>query len=247
MNNDHGEQQINCCVNLRLASFDIKLRLSEKVFKPNSTTEILASHVFAKQGSKVLDLGCGAGPLSVLAAKKGASHVVAIDNMEEACALTKANAELNYVPKQVSVRCGNLFQPAHGERFDHIIVDVSGIAKTVARYSGWYPSPIVTGGDDGTDQTIEVLSSASAFLNGSGSTMIFPVLSLARSAKILLTAEKLFGNSLCELESRWFPFNRALMANVKELEELRDKGIINFASKRSRYLWQLQIFSVTKP
>ena len=160
---------------------------------------------------------------------------------------TKTNADLNSVTHQISVRCGHLFEPTHGEQFDHIIVDVSGMATSVARCSGWYPPSIMTGGEDGTDQTLQVLSSAFAFLNGSGSTMIFPVLSLANSAKLLSMAQELFGTSLCELESRWFPFNEALMTNIEHLQELRAKGLINFARNRSRYLWQLQIFAVTKP
>lgn len=247
MNHDHTEQPVDSYINVKLANFDIKLRVSETVFKPNSTTKILANHVLAKPGSRVLDLGCGAGPLTLLAAKLGANTVVAIDNMEEACALTKSNAELNSITHQISVRCGHLFEPAQGEKFDHIIVDVSGMATAVARCSGWYPTSVMTGGEDGTDQTLQVLTSAFAFLNGSGSTMIFPVLGLANSTKLLSMAHKLFGSSLGELGSRWFPFNGALMTNIEQLQELRAKGLINFVRIRSRYLWQLRVFSVTKP
>lgn len=49
------------------------------------------------QGKAVLDMGCGTGVLAILAAKRGASHVTAIDNYLFAYENTIENAERNSI------------------------------------------------------------------------------------------------------------------------------------------------------
>jgi ribosomal protein L11 methyltransferase len=49
------------------------------------------------KGKSVLDMGCGTGVLAILAAKKGASHVTAIDNYLFAYENTIENAERNSI------------------------------------------------------------------------------------------------------------------------------------------------------
>jgi len=69
-------------------------------------------------GKRVLDLGCGTGRLSVLAARAGA-HVTAVDASQEAVAQTRALADFNDVAARVEARKMNALHVGRlGTRFD---------------------------------------------------------------------------------------------------------------------------------
>jgi HemK-related putative methylase len=68
--------------------------------------------------SHVLEMGCGAGAASVLAASHGC-QVTAVDVNPSAVRCAKINALLNDV--EISVRHGDLFAPVHSERFDVVL------------------------------------------------------------------------------------------------------------------------------
>jgi release factor glutamine methyltransferase len=70
------------------------------------------------RGSRVLEMGSGAGAASVFAARRGC-HVVAVDINPSAVRCTQINALLNNV--QVDVRQGDLFGPLGSERFDVVL------------------------------------------------------------------------------------------------------------------------------
>ena len=55
-----------------------------------------------KAGDRVLDVGCGSGVLSIIAALRGADHVVAIDIAEAAREATDDNARRNRVSDRIS-------------------------------------------------------------------------------------------------------------------------------------------------
>ncbi|MEM7394563.1 MAG: 50S ribosomal protein L11 methyltransferase, partial [Verrucomicrobiota bacterium] len=84
-------------VDFELGGITLKLKVGDDAFEPNLTTRLIADHAEIKEGSRVLDLGCGVGPLAIFAALKGAREVVAADVMESACSYTIENAELNGV------------------------------------------------------------------------------------------------------------------------------------------------------
>jgi release factor glutamine methyltransferase len=219
----------------------LTLEISEKVFKPTTTTHLLAEQIGDCLGKTVLDLGCGAGPIAISTALKGAEKVYAVDIMTEACELTSKNAKLNGVSDRIVVRQGSLFEPVVDLEFDIIIDDVSGIAEDVARVSSWYPEPIPSGGADGTIATTEMLDKAPEHLK-EGGYLLFPVLSLACSPKILQTAQNVFKDNLQKLHSALFPFNAELSRNIQSLEQLRQQGIIHFIHKKNQYWWNLAIY-----
>jgi release factor glutamine methyltransferase len=70
------------------------------------------------KGSRVLDLGCGAGAAGVAAAQAGCT-VVAVDINPAAVRCTRINALLNNL--EIDIRQGDLFEPVQGERFDVIL------------------------------------------------------------------------------------------------------------------------------
>jgi ribosomal protein L11 methyltransferase len=75
----------------------------------HDTTYLMAQQLLGLnvQGKRVLDMGCGTGILGILAAKKGASSVTAIDIEEWAFENAKENAERNAI-FNISVEKGDV-------------------------------------------------------------------------------------------------------------------------------------------
>jgi ribosomal protein L11 methyltransferase len=67
------------------------------------TTRLSIELLLQLDRGSVLDLGCGSGVLSVVAAKLGFAPVLALDSDEHAVAATHANAEANGVAVEASV------------------------------------------------------------------------------------------------------------------------------------------------
>jgi release factor glutamine methyltransferase len=81
-------------------------------------TEVLRDRV---RGRHVLDIGAGTGALAIAAARAGAASVTAVDLSRRSAATTWLNSRLHRVP--VSVRCGDLFAPVQGHRFDVVVAN----------------------------------------------------------------------------------------------------------------------------
>lgn len=76
------------------------------------------------QGKEVLDMGCGTGVLAILAAKKGASRVTAIDMDEWAYYNALDNCQLNNTP-HIQVVMGDATQIASLGMFDYIFANIN--------------------------------------------------------------------------------------------------------------------------
>ncbi len=73
---------------------------------------------------RVMDLGCGYGPIGlILASKFPDIHVVMTDVNERALWLARRNARLNNVEDRVEVREGPFYEPVRGETFDAIVTN----------------------------------------------------------------------------------------------------------------------------
>jgi release factor glutamine methyltransferase len=81
-------------------------------------TKVLRDRV---RGRHVLDIGAGTGALAIAAARAGAASVTAVDLSRRSAATTWLNSRLHRVP--VSVRCGDLFAPVQGHRFDVVVAN----------------------------------------------------------------------------------------------------------------------------
>jgi ribosomal protein L11 methyltransferase len=81
-------------------------------------------------GAKVLDLGCGSGILSILAAKLGAAHILALDTDPIAVRATTDNAAANGVFDRITAQTGSLDSLLHAAtRFDIALVNI--LAKVI--------------------------------------------------------------------------------------------------------------------
>ena len=227
--------------NYTIGGLDIALETSPTVFYPTSTSNLIAQVLDVPTGASVLDVGCGVGVLAIYAALKGAGQVSAVDIMPEACEYARINAEKNHVGDKVQVFQGDLFDPLPPGKYDVIIDDVSGIADEVARLSSWFPDPVPTGGPDGTKHVIAMLNRAKDYLTDRG-VLYLPIASLSNAKRILQTAGEIFGSKIEQLTQVHYPFGPGLKEHVEKLEELRDQGLIDFTTRKSRHFWSLTVY-----
>lgn len=221
--------------------YDVEMEISDTVFQPTLTSRLLAQVVKIPEGARVLDLGCGAGVLAIIAALKGASHVHAVDVMEEARPLVEANARRNGVAGRVVASSGDLFAPIGAQRYDVIVSDVSGVVDEVSRLSPWYPDSIPTGGHDGADQIVRMLDSVRDHLKPGG-VLYFPTGTISNVPRTLEAARRAFGENVELMEQVEVPFCAEFKENMDVMTRLRTEGLIDFTPKRSRHVWTLQVY-----
>ena len=123
----------------RLGPLD--LEVSDSTFQPSTISVLLADALEVHQGDEVIDVGCGSGILSIIAAKLGALRVFGMDTAPDVVGVASRNAARHGVADTVTFLHGDLFAPLSPEvRADVIIGDVSGIPDSLAVESGWFPS-----------------------------------------------------------------------------------------------------------
>lgn len=225
----------------------ISVATNSDVFRPTSTTNLLLGGVrrFAnKDAASALDLGCGCGIVAVALAKLilPSAAIYASDISAEAVKLARRNAE--HFQLAIDCRCGSLFEPWAGMRFDLIVDDVAGMSEPIARHSRWYPPHIPSdAGEDGTRWIVRILSKAPEFLTPRGE-MYFPVLTLSSESTILDAARAHFARVELITE-QWYPLGSDLLPHLKLIEDLRAKGQIEIKKKGSRWLWATKVYRAT--
>lgn len=113
---------------------DMPMLVLPEVFNPTLFHTSVAlveqlGRVPVEPGMVVLDMGTGSGIAAIAAARRGA-RVVAVDLSPEAARCARINALLNHVEDSVEVRCGDLFEPVLGERFDLVLFNPPFYAGT---------------------------------------------------------------------------------------------------------------------
>jgi methylase of polypeptide subunit release factors len=224
-----------------LGGRELLLEISNTLFQPTLTSRLLGQAIHVPPGSDVLDLGCGVGALAILAALMGASTVDAVDVMPEARQLVQKNAVRNGVADIVTATTGDIFSSVGDRKYDLIISDVSGVVDEVSRLSPWYPDSIPTGGHDGADQIVRMLNDAVSHLKPGGS-LYYPTGTISSTKRTLEAATAAFGENVEIVEQMDVPFCQEFKDNMDVMTRLQDEGLIEFATRRSRHLWTLQIY-----
>lgn len=225
----------------------IVVATSSDVFHPTSTTNLLLGGVrgFANKGAtSALDLGCGCGIVAVALAKVilPSAAIYASDISAEAVKLARRNAGAFQLA--IDCRCGSLFEPWAGMRFDLIVDDVAGMSEPIARHSRWYPPHIHSdAGEDGARWIVRILSEAPEFLTPQGQ-IFFPVLTLSNESRILDIARNHFA-TVELITEQWFPLSSDLLPHLSVIEDLMAKGQVEIKKKGSRWLWATKIYLAT--
>ena len=85
--------------------------LNPGVFSPTHTSRTIADALDIGPDDTVIDVGCGSGVLSFVAARMGAKRVVGCDISEEAVEAATRNAKRLGLDDRVEFRAGSLLDP----------------------------------------------------------------------------------------------------------------------------------------
>jgi len=103
------------------------------VWRLDRTTRLMSKAMDRAQAGDVLELGCGSGVLSLLAAK-GADRVIGVDINPRAVHVAKFNARLNQAENAEFI-VGDLYQGVEGRRFDLIFSNPPSVPGLVSSWN----------------------------------------------------------------------------------------------------------------
>jgi len=218
------------------------IEVNPGVFAPTHTSRTIAEALEIDPTDTVIDVGCGSGVLSFVAARLGADRVIGCDISEEAVEVARRNAERLGVADRVEFRVGSLLEPVRGLKADVIIGDVSGIPDEIAAVSGWFPDGRA-GGPTGAELPAAMLESMrETECLAPGGRLYLPTGTIQNERSILEIARRMFGAAnLHSLLSREFPLPD-VVAKSKAVGQMMRDGILDLHERGSRVLWRLQVW-----
>lgn len=216
------------------------IRLAPRVFPPSRTSLLLADTIEIDPGETVIDVGCGSGVLSFVAARLGAGRVYGTDVVPEAVEVASRNAEALGLKDRTEFRAGSLLSPLDGVVADVVIGDVSGIPDAVAELTGWFPGGHA-GGPTGAEVPVALIESVAEHLRPGG-RMYLPTGTIQDEPRVIEAARRIFGAANMEpLAEREFPLP-ALVARSKAVARLMADGLLALRRRGSRLLWRLAVW-----
>jgi hypothetical protein len=138
----------------------------DAVMPVGGATHDLVRAVLPGSVEAALDIGCGAGAVAVHLSRT-VTRVVATDIHERALSWARFNATLNGAAA-IDFRCGDLFEPVIGERFDRIAAH----PPFVALANGEPHSHFVHGGLRGDELALRLIAGASEHLAARGRLVV---------------------------------------------------------------------------
>lgn len=218
------------------------MAVNPSVFAPTHTSRTIAEALEIEPGDTVIDVGCGSGVLSFVAARLGAARVIGCDISEEAIEVARANAERLGLADRVEFRVGSLLEPCRDIQANVIIGDVSGIPDEIAAVSGWFPDGRA-GGPTGAELPAAMLESLREVdCLAPGGRLYLPTGTIQAENRILEVARRIFGAAnLQALLSREFPLPE-VVAKSKAVAQMMRDGILDLHARGSRLLWRLQVW-----
>ena len=213
--------------------------LNPGVFSPTHTSRTLAEALEIGPDDTVIDVGCGSGVLSFVAARMGAKRVIGCDISEEAVEAAKANAIRLGLDDRVEFRAGSLLEPVRDVHASVLIGDVSGIPDDIAEMTGWFPGGRA-GGPTGAELPKRMLESLGDTL-APGGRLYLPTGTIQDEKSIIEAARKVFGDNMVPVIEREFPLPD-IVGKSLAVAKMMKEGLLNLHKRGSRWLWRLQIW-----
>lgn len=215
------------------------LQLAPGVFSPTHTSRTLAEALEITPGDTVIDVGCGSGVLSFVAAKLGAKKVYGCDLSEPAVEAARRTAKRLGLDDVCEFRAGDLLEPVRDVRATVLIGDVSGIPDELASLSGWFEA-VPSGGPTGAELPRKMLASIGETLVPGG-RLYLPTGTIQDEKAILAAARAVFGDNMEPVMTREFPLPDLVAKSVAAARMMKE-GLLNLHKRGSRILWRLQIW-----
>jgi methylase of polypeptide subunit release factors len=213
--------------------------LNPGVFSPTHTSRTLADALEIGPEDTVVDIGCGSGVLSFVAARLGAARVIGCDISEEAVLAARTNAARLGLTDRVEFRAGSLLDPVRDVRANVVIGDVSGIPDEIAQVAGWFPDGRA-GGPTGAELPSAMLDSIGDTLKPGGH-LYLPTGTIQDERTILEKARELFGERMQAVIERDFPLPDVVGKSLAAARLMKD-GLLNLHKRGSRFLWRLRVW-----
>lgn len=226
----------------------LEFEVDEGVFLPTKTSNLLISSVLrrVKNPGRILDIGCGSGYVGIVLAKRGITTgaLSASDRSDEAVRCCIKNAARHGI--ECDARACSLFDSWKGEKFDLIVDDVSGVAEKIAEISSWFPASSHCGaGPDGTALTNQLLEASRDHLTSDG-VVVFPVLSLSNTDRIVSRAKELF-HDVDFLADQYFPISAEIGASMDVLHAMVADELIKIRKIGDKWVWWTAVYSAKRP
>jgi methylase of polypeptide subunit release factors len=151
----------------------------DAVMGPGGGTEHLARLVPNAFLGRALDIGCGAGTLALVAARRGAKRAVGVDLNPRAIELSRFNARLNGLDAEF--RVGDSVEPVASESFDLVLSQ----PPFVGRPPGQEERTFLFGGAMGDELALRFLAAAPKVL-APGGRALFLLQSAEREGEPLM-------------------------------------------------------------
>jgi SAM-dependent methyltransferase len=213
--------------------------LNPGVFSPTHTSRTLAEALEIGPDDTVIDVGCGSGVLSFVAARLGAKRVIGCDISEEAVEAASRNAKRLGLDDRVEFRAGSLLEPVRDVQASVLIGDVSGIPDEIAEVTGWFPDGRA-GGPTGAELPRMMIESIGDTL-APGGRLYLPTGTIQDEKSILEAAHRVFGDNMVPVIEREFPLPDIVGKSVAAARMMKE-GLLNLHRRGSRWLWRLQIW-----
>lgn len=224
----------------RLGPLD--LNVARGTFRPSTISTMVAETMEIHEDDVVIDMGCGSGILSIIAAKLGARMVHGVDAEQSTVEIATANAANHGVSERTAFYQGDMFQPLPvGTEANVVIGDVSGIPDQFAAASGWFPSGL-SGGPSGSELPVRMIHEARRFL-ARGGKLFLPTGTLQDENSILEAARAVYGK-LKQLAEKRIPLPSSLSENPAIIRMAQEK-VINVTQRGSRMLWTARVWELS--
>lgn len=171
--------------------YGIDLKVTKDVLSPRIDTERLVEETLkvCTPKARVLDIGTGSGAIAIAVAKNSKCRVLAVDVMDDALAVARANAK--NAGATVEFKKSDLFSALGRAKFDVIVSnppyipseDIGGLDIEVKNYD---PLIALDGGDSGLDFYSKIIELAPKYLNANGKLLFEVGIGQAKDVKKLL-------------------------------------------------------------